>query len=462
MQLTFSPIFAVATAVMSVVAVAQTVSSQENSTVSTTYNTGVADYDFDDAGYTYCNAEYPDKSTYTAVKDATLEFLQLVVRHGDRAPSYFSSDLNTTWTCSGSESIYLNGINANNQRATGSYQQLIEIPKWNGKYGYANKAWAGSCDEGQLTDKGIRQHLDLGARLRNVYVEKLGFLPYWLSDVNQVYARTTSVWRTKNSAESLLNGLWPYRNIDPSMLIPLHTYPESIETMYDNPEACPALSTLASQITHSSEFGAFYQSQAALMAKMDKALRLDASSSLSSTGWSGYVDVLLARQCHNVELPCSADGVCATEDDIKQVMRNGHFELAFLARDHPLSPQYARLYIGSLLGSMRDQMQYFIAGKAGSLKFALYSGHDNTIIPILGALKASNRDALWPAYAANLAFELWKKKDGSRVIRVMLNGQVLKLQKGFQWCDMNACPIDKFVEYLNNYIPSDITTQCAA
>ncbi|KAJ2517366.1 hypothetical protein GGI11_001276 [Coemansia sp. RSA 2049] len=452
----YSPVLAI---VFATIAAGAAVSSQSNNTVSTSYNTNVADYDFGDANYSYCGADYPDSSTYTAVKDATLEFLQLVVRHGDRAPSYFSSDMGATWTCSPVESIYLNGIGSKQQGMTGSYQQQIEIPQWNGKYGYANKAWSGSCDEGQLTDKGVQQHLDLGARLRSVYVEKLGFLPYWLSNTSQMYLRTTSIWRTKNSAEALLNGLWPYRGIDPSAQIPIHTYPSAIETMVSNIAACPGLGTAMSQITNSAEFGAFYQSQAALITKLDNALK--ASGSSATSGWSGYVDVLLARQCHGMKLPCSSDGVCITDDDVKQVMRNGHYELAFIARDHPLVPQSVRLYIGSFIGTLRDQLQDAVNRKAGDLKFALYSAHDETIIPILGALKASNTDMLWPAYAANLALELWKKKDGSRVVRVVLNGRVLTLQEGFQWCDMNACPADQFFKYLETYIPSDITTECA-
>ncbi|KAJ1825578.1 hypothetical protein LPJ73_009228, partial [Coemansia sp. RSA 2703] len=73
-------------------------------------------------------------------------------------------------------------------------------------------------------------------------------------------------------------------------------------------------------------------------------------------------------------------------------------------------------------------------------------------------MKASNHNMLWPPYASNILLELWKKSDGSRVIRVIYNGQVLKLQKGHEWCDLNACPVDTFLSYIDQYIPTDIAT----
>ncbi|KAJ2741880.1 hypothetical protein GGI19_006895, partial [Coemansia pectinata] len=108
-----------------------------------------------------------------------------------------------------------------------------------------------------------------------------------------------------------------------------------------------------------------------------------------------------------------------------------------------------------------DQVQEHIAGKTGDLKFALYSGHDSTVAPLLAVLQASNKNMLWPPYASNILFELWKKSDGSRVVRVIYNGQVLKLQPEFEWCDLNACPLDTFYKHLDEYIPESIVAECA-
>ncbi|KAJ2889765.1 hypothetical protein IWW38_004510, partial [Coemansia aciculifera] len=435
---------------------------------SSTLGVGVSDYAFDDASYSYCDAGFPNDQAYSAVPDAKLELVQMLVRHGDRTPVHLIPNDNTTWTCDGvDENIYLHGAGQPETNTTGAFRQVIEIPAWNHRYGFANQVWRGSCDVGQLTDKGKSQHRELGSKLRSIYVDKLGFLSAQLNDTNEIYARTTNVWRTKNSAESLLGALWPKRGIVPQATIPFHTYPKEIETMYGNSDACSKIRTLVSTITASDQYQAFLKEQGPLMAKLSGIF--DVSGSDWASSWDGYVDVLQARHCHAVALPCSdrasisgkAAPKCATAEDATQVLRNSHYEWTFKYRDHPLSHNYLRLGIGSLVGTLKDQMQAHIDGKTGGLKFALYSGHDSTISPLLAVLQASNRNMLWPPYASNILFELWKKGDGSRIVRVIYNGQVLKLQPEFEWCDLNACPLDTFYKHMDEYIPENIVAECA-
>ncbi|KAJ1921832.1 hypothetical protein GGI09_002409 [Coemansia sp. S100] len=432
------------------------------------FGVGVSAYPFDDASYNYCVADYPDDQTYNAVPDAKLELVQVVVRHGDRTPVHLLSNDNTTWTCDEvAENIYLNGADQPATNTTGAFRQLIEIPSWNGKYGYSNQVWRGSCDVGQLTDKGKSQHRLLGSKLRGIYIDKLGFLSAQLNNTDEIYARTTNVWRTKNSAESLLGSLWPKREITPQTAIPFHTYPKEIETMYGNSDACGKIRTLESKIVDSEQFQAFLKDQGPLMARLSGIF--DVSGSDWASSWDGYMDILQARHCHGVDLPCSerasisgkSTPKCATAEDLTQVARNSHYEWTFKYRDHPLSHNYLRLVTGSLLGTLKDQVQEHIAGKTGNLKLALYSGHDSTIWPLLAAFQASNKNMLWPPYASNILFELWKKNDGSRVVRVIYNGQVLKAQPEFEWCDLNACPLDTFYKHLDEYIPESIVTECA-
>ncbi|KAJ2747008.1 hypothetical protein GGI20_000904 [Coemansia sp. BCRC 34301] len=429
---------------------------------------GVSAYDFDDTSYSYCDAGFPDDRAYASVPEAKLELVQVVVRHGDRTPVHLIPNDSTTWTCDGvDENIYLHGAGQPETNTTGAYRQVIEIPAWNHKYGFANQVWRGSCNVGQLTDRGKAQHRQLGSKLRSIYVDKLGFLSAQLNNTDEIYTRTTHVWRTKNSAESLLAALWPKRGIVPQSAIPLHTYPEEIETMYGNSGACGKIRTILSTIAASDQYQAFLKDQGSLMAKLSGIF--DVSGSDWASSWDGYVDILQARHCHGIDLPCSdrasisgkAAPKCATAEDATQVLRNSHYEYAFKYRDHPLSQSYLRLVIGSLLGTLKDQMQEHIGGKTGSLKFALYSGHDSTVAPLLAVLHASNRNMLWPPYASNILFELWKKNDGNRVVRVIYNGQVLKLQPEFEWCDLNSCPLDKFYKHLDEYIPENIVAECA-
>ncbi|KAJ1829595.1 hypothetical protein LPJ56_000244 [Coemansia sp. RSA 2599] len=430
-----------------------------------------AGYVFDDSEYSYCNPRYPTSQTYSAVPDAQLQFVQTIVRHGDRTPVHLIPNDENTWTCDGiEEDIYLHAAGEPEKNNTGSFQQVIEIPSWNKKFGFANQVWRGTCESGQLTDHGKLQHRTLGAHLRSIYVDKLGFLSKTLNRTSEVYARTTYIWRTKNSAESLLGSLWPDRGLSPSAAIPIHTYPSQIETMYGNSNACPKIKSIVADITSSDSYQGFLKEQGPLMARLAGIFGVDSKGDSDwRDTWDGYFDILNARQCHGMELPCShtpgsgkeAAPKCATADDAKQTSKNSHYEIALKYRDHPLSQNLTRLVIGSLWGTLKEQLEDHIAGKAGDLKFALYSGHDSTIIPLLGSLRASNRNMLWPPYASNLVFELWKKSDGNRVIRVIYNGQVLKLQDENQWCDLGACPIDTFFSHVDDFIPTDISAQCA-
>ncbi|KAJ2842330.1 hypothetical protein J3B02_005613, partial [Coemansia erecta] len=246
-------------------------------------SSGVNSYAFDDSEYTYCNPGYPTSQTYSTVPDAQLEFVQTVVRHGDRSPVHLIPNDDTSWTCDDvEENIYLHGAGEPEKNNTGSFQQVIEIPRWNQKFGFANQVWQGSCDVGQLTDHGKLQHRTLGNHLRSIYVDKLGFLSKILNRTNEVYARTTYVWRTKNSAESLLGSLWPDRGFAPKAAIPIHTYPSQIETMYGNSDACPALKTIVSEIKKSDIYQQFLKEQGPLMARLAEIFGID---SKSDSGW---------------------------------------------------------------------------------------------------------------------------------------------------------------------------------
>ncbi|KAJ2852695.1 hypothetical protein IWW36_000052 [Coemansia brasiliensis] len=446
---------------LSIIGTLATLATASNSA----FATDVEHYAIDDSSYTYCNPGYPSAQAYAPLPGATLELVQAVVRHGDRTPVNYIPNNDNEWRCDEVEQeTYLHGVGESEKNTTGSFKQIIEIPKWNQKYGFENRLWSGSCEEGELTDHGKHQHSTLGAHLRSIYVDKLGYLSPELSSADEIYLRTTHIWRTKNSAESLLGALWPKRGITPTSSIPLHTFPSRIETMYGNSGACPRINALIDDITKTDGYQRFMKDQGPLMARLMDILSV--SESHWKEGWGGYFDVLNSHQCHQFNLPCKKNGtqstnLCVTAADLNQVNRNANYETAYKFRDSPLSQNLTRLYIGSFVGTLRDQMKSHIDGHSKNLKFALYSGHDSTVWPLLGVLGASDQQSLWPPYASNLLYELWKQQDGSHVVRVIYNGQVLQTRDSEHWCDLNACPIDQFFKRMEEFIPSDITSECA-
>ncbi|KAJ2354741.1 Nuclear actin-protein involved in chromatin remodeling, partial [Coemansia sp. RSA 2618] len=318
------------------------------------FETDVAHYVLDDSSYSYCNPRYPSAQSYSPLPGAKLELVQAVVRHGDRPPVHYISNDDSTWRCDEVEQeAYLHGAGESETNTTGSFRQVIAIPEWNHKYGFSNQFWKGSCEEGELTDRGKRQHNILGTQLRNIYVDKLGYLSPELNSADEVYLRTTHIWRTKNSAQSLLGALWPKRGITPKAAIPLHTYPKRIETMYGNTDMCPQINTILAQIVGGEGYQKFLQDQGPLMARLSDIMDVHGSNWADS--WDGFFDVLNARQCHGIDLPCKyIDGVknstqCATAADVTQVSHNANYEWAYKFRDSPQAQNLTRLYIGSFV-----------------------------------------------------------------------------------------------------------------
>lgn len=60
--------------------------------------------------------------------------------------------------------------------------------------------------------------------------------------------------------------------------------------------------------------------------------------------------------------------------------------------------------LGPFYQDLLDLLDDAASGET-TLKFALFSGHDTTVGPLLAALRAD--DSVWPHYASNVAFELW-------------------------------------------------------
>ncbi|TQV91437.1 hypothetical protein V2A60_008917 [Cordyceps javanica] len=65
------------------------------------------------------------------------------------------------------------------------------------------------CELGQLTDKGRATTTALGARLRRLYVDQLGFLPATLDSSDHLYLRATPMPRALESMQQTLHGLYP-------------------------------------------------------------------------------------------------------------------------------------------------------------------------------------------------------------------------------------------------------------
>lgn len=82
-----------------------------------------------------------------------------------------------------------------------------------GKHATARKSITGTepCASGlgELTDRGRRTALDLGRRLRHLYVDQLRFLPEMLGDDATIYLRASPFSRALESLQQAFLGLYP-------------------------------------------------------------------------------------------------------------------------------------------------------------------------------------------------------------------------------------------------------------
>ena len=219
-------------------------------------------YDFSTSNY--CQANKYDASTYPAAPAGmVLRSVQLITRHGDRVPVNILPSYDVSYDQCGttaSQGFYQNPTPELERNAAAGEMGHLQHrkphshhrPRRAGQLGsegrrleqipylvpasttnpFASQLWQGSCATGQLTTVGIAQHNELGSALRQIYVDTLGFLPSDYSRANtSFYLRSTDVWRTRQSAESLLTGLWPVtgEDLDTADVIPFHSFPIEIE-----------------------------------------------------------------------------------------------------------------------------------------------------------------------------------------------------------------------------------------
>ncbi|KAF9951828.1 hypothetical protein BGZ72_006714 [Mortierella alpina] len=411
-----------------------------------------------DAGYNYCQAQRPSVTTYPSpkVQGSTLVHSQLIVRHGDRTPVRFLPlDADISWDCSNTSAYFFSapGIQPGDaplQYANVLGHQIVSIPPTSP---FAAQMWKGNCIPGQLTSVGAMQHRRLGAALRQIYVGKFNLLPE-IYDPEIVHIRSTDRWRTKQSAENFMAGMYGIPGQSTRSLLPvlqIFTLPEEIDYLTMNHAMCPRLGHLFSVAEKSSE----------VLKKLEKDTN-DFDQELSAIlgeKKQGHVfmDTVLPRVCHDKPLQCrKVEGVekCVDSSIKERILENVDIYTTEAYRDMNGAFEVLQLGIGPLTNEIKQNL--LTAKDNGKVRFHLYSGHDTTIVPLLGMLNAE--DMRWPPYASNMLMELWKTPEGSHFVRVLYNNVVLKTVS--DWCNLEWCPLDTFVNYLDRFIVKDLTKEC--
>jgi hypothetical protein len=85
---------------------------------------------------------------------------------------------------------------------------------------------------------------------------------------------------------------------------------------------------------------------------------------------------------------------------------------------------------------IQNNLQSMLDG--GPLKFALFSAHDTSVMPLLAALLGTAWDGKWAAYAALVSIEVYSAVSGGYLFRMVHNGKVVRMPG----CSADLCPLD--------------------
>ncbi|MCP4181213.1 MAG: histidine phosphatase family protein [bacterium] len=291
---------------------------------------------------------------------------------------------------------------------------------------------------GELTPLGMNQENKLGAKLRTRYVDDFELLPIKYKN-NEMYVRSTDFNRTIQSAESLLNGLYPLglgpnlKNGNPALPaayqpIPIRTLPVPMDNLLLAHDAqINRFNDMCSKYVYITEawkaVNKNYKNKFAAWSKIF-GTKIKNVKDLGAIG-----DNLNVRERNGVAIPSGISKIDA--------------KLIIYLSDWLQAQQFAPKQIGNYFGNkflvtLQKNMQKVIDSKQ-EYKYILYSGHDSSILPVMSALGVPLK--LNPPYASHIDFELYKNET-EYYVEVRFNGKTVKLPNNTK----SQCKFSDFIK----------------
>ncbi|PRP89457.1 component of the counting factor complex [Planoprotostelium fungivorum] len=372
----------------------------------------------------YCQSTLP---VFTPTPGYRLEFVQTVTRHGARTPIYLVPPVEqplVEWNCKLHELV-----KPSQQDHSVRYDTTKRL--FRKVYRDGVETLKGNCNFGQLTDVGYSQHLELGQALRKVYADGFNlFGPQ--PKLSQIRVRSTDVYRTLQSAQAGLTGMFPeHTSIRGVETLLVETTDNSLEDMTPNSAVCPPLQTEMNRLHASKEWTDQQEKTRNLTETLQKAFGVS-----TLPPWDGLYDIYQLRRCANLPVPKEI-----TEDLFQQIRLAAEWEVNVTAYD----PAVGRYGMGTFLNLIKENIQNYVKNGTSEVKYLLYSGHDSTVAPLLGLLNIY--DGLWPPFRAYVNFELYSR-DGEHFVQVKYNGKEMKLPA----CEKVMCPVKTVLAFFQERV----------
>ncbi|XP_055339605.1 2-phosphoxylose phosphatase 1-like [Paramacrobiotus metropolitanus] len=395
----------------------------------------------------YCEAP---KFNASVPKNQEILGMQVLIRHGDRGALFNMKDSSHKY-CPYDESFSHSSV-------VDSYYNAVQLFQKPGNYhpDFHFVPEKSVCLNGQLTSKGVSQHLDLGAAVRQRLGEAAG---QWISADTPVYS--TLYPRTYQSALAFMYGLNPAADRH----IPHKTsFAPPHDTMF-----CTLAGTCEC-VTTSRLMDEYFRLKMDFFKKDLESIALITRIREILTGhlekplhvWPTHVfDVMLQFACHGGHLPCY-DGTCITFSELIEVIEVME-RLAKKLSDEPAVRLYSVVDGYGLLRKMVENLKDVVEGRANAtMRFTLFSAHDSTVVPIIHSLGLPFKIVI--PYASHVAVEVYAVNgEEEKFVRVMYNGEDITLKTLFAAeCDRERkrCLFRVFEEFVSGPLRKEYLAAC--
>ncbi|GBE87416.1 Probable acid phosphatase [Sparassis crispa] len=259
----------------------------------------------------------------------------------------------------------------------------------------------GECLLGELTDIGRQSTYNYGRALRQLYVNRLSFLPDIAKSNDEAYFRSTNVPRTIESLQHVMHGLYPASKSSNDFVPQIKIRNAKEENLFGNTNACKRLEVLIVSYAKAAAT-AWNTSLEPLDKKISKyingnPIRLDGQPRAS-----GVLDTINACAAHGIPYPPEFK-----ENGVKDLIEKAVVHEWFAADK---SEEVRRLGMGPLLSDMTGKMRTKAErGAQDPLKILVHSTHDTCLAALCNTLDVY--DEKWPAFSSALTFELFRRRE---------------------------------------------------
>lgn len=340
--------------------------------------------------------------------NATLEFVQIVTRHGARTPEkvYLPKALSGYWVCDDDKAVS-SRVRASPVSKYRRFKQKID-PKFIDFYP--------NCRAGDLLLYGMAQHQKLGNLYHSYLYDNNIFFENPPNPKN-IFVRSTYIERTFRSAEAFLYGAFPTQS--PNEVI--HVISGTSDSSIFNPSInyCQDWNRTFYEWEQTPQFHEWLDQSWNVIS--DFALFFNITEK-SEPNLSSFCDYLVTAYCGGKPLPDFGD-LNLTDFALQNLT---DFCVNITAQHQYLPLNYNPMVGGSF--AMRELIRVasgFI-NNSNEIRFALMSAHDSTVAALVNLVEGPQDDPV--AFAAHFLMELWKDTSNKFWVRFCLNGRPLTLR----------------------------------